>query len=337
MAGAPTRLQRFEGCLLGLAAGDALGAPLEGLPAYEIRTVVPNPRALLTQMPDAGKRIPWAHGMGTPTTLVYTDDTQMAIALAEALCERPGPVAADYAEHYAAHFTEWRGYGRGARAILRCIQDGMEWEQASHLGFKDGSYGNGAAMRIAPLGLRFADASPAMLDVQAEQSALPTHRHPLGIEGAQLIARATAQAAARGPLDPALSRTDFAAEVFGAIGIATCSAQMRPVMEAARDAAAAGFLAQLPTGVAAHESVPTAIACYAAHPGDFAAAVGEAVCLGGDCDTIAAMAGGIAGAHYGIDAVPAQWIDWLEPNNDANGGQGREYLRALAGRLAAVE
>jgi len=334
---APTRLQRFEGCLLGLAVGDALGAPLEGLPAHEVRVVVPHPARLLTQMPDAGTRIPWPHAMGTPTTLVYTDDTQMAIALAETLCERPAPVAAHYAAGYAAHFVEWRGYGRGARTTLRCLQDGMPWEQAATVAFPNGSWGNGAAMRVAPLGMRFAGASPVLRDVQAEQSALPTHGHPVGVEGAQLIARATAHAAARGPLPPATDRTAFAAEVFDALGIAACTDAMRPVLEAARDAAVQGQLEALPTGVAAHHSVPTAIACYAAHPGDFAAAVSAAVCLGGDCDTIAALAGGIAGAHYGVDAIPPQWIAWLEGDSDANGGQGREYLRALAGRLAQVE
>lgn len=335
----PTRAERIAGCLLGGAVGDGLGAPLEGLSRSDIRVVVPNPTQLLTQIPDTGKRIPWKHAMGKPTTLVYTDDTQMAIALAEALCEQPAPQAADYAASYAAHFQEWRGYGRGARTIMQCLQHGVEWEEASTVAFKDGSWGNGAAMRVAPLGVHFAALAPDALDTldaYAEQSALPTHRHAVGIEGAQLIARATAQAAARGPVDPASSRTAFADDVFGALGVEHASDMMRPVLDAAHAAAAAGVLTTLPNGIGAHESVPTAIACYAAHPGNFAAAIGEAICLGGDCDTIAAMAGGIAGAHYGLPAIPPQWIEWLEADSDRNGGQGCEYLLALAGRLAAL-
>src|SRR5690606_12408552 len=125
--------------------------------------------------------------------LVYTDDTQMAIGVAEALLARERPTIGDYAQAYVANYQPWRGYGRGARFVLERIAEGVAPEAAAVEYFPDGSFGNGAAMRAAPVALRFGRDTAALLD-QARASSLPTHTHPLGVDGATLIARAAALA-----------------------------------------------------------------------------------------------------------------------------------------------
>src|SRR5262249_54506904 len=92
---------------------------------------------------------------------------------------------------FVANYVPSRGYGRGARAVLDAMEDGRDYRQVAEEYFPGGSYGNGAAMRVAPGGLVFRDDRRRLWE-QARLSALPTHRHPFGIEGAQLLALAVA-------------------------------------------------------------------------------------------------------------------------------------------------
>src|SRR4051812_32138104 len=100
---------RFEGCLLGLAVGDALGGRFEAQAAGAIRARFPSVEALV----------------GYPRDEIwYTDDTQMAIGLAEALVERGEVVEENLCRAFVANYTPSRGYGRGARAVLDAMEDG---------------------------------------------------------------------------------------------------------------------------------------------------------------------------------------------------------------------
>src|SRR5262245_41079379 len=172
--------ERFLGCLLGQAVGDALGAPFEGLPADFVFWQAGSVGDLLAQAPDGPLR--------------YTDDTQMMIGVAESLLAdgeaRPGTLA----RRFAANYDPERGYGPGARRILEAVAAGDDWDRLAETVFPGGSFGNGAAMRVAPVGLVFAH-DLARVAEQAAASAWPTHRHPLGVEGARLLALAVALAA----------------------------------------------------------------------------------------------------------------------------------------------
>ena len=121
---------RFVGSLLGLALGDAVGAPHEG---------------------SLGPRLVWKLlGIGRSRLLRTTDDTEMAVLLAGSLAEHGG-VEPDALARTWAHGASWtRGYGPGARAVLARIRAGEDWRTANRSAFPEGSFGNGAAMRAAP-------------------------------------------------------------------------------------------------------------------------------------------------------------------------------------------
>jgi poly(ADP-ribose) glycohydrolase ARH3 len=142
MSDVPLR-DRFLGCLLGLAVGDALGAPYEGLPADNIYWAYGPADVIVT------------HPVGD--TMHYTDDTQMTLGVAEVLA-RHGAIAEDaLCRAFARNYDPRRGYGRGARLILEAMATGGDWRGIAATVFPGGSLGNGAAMRVAPIGLYFRD------------------------------------------------------------------------------------------------------------------------------------------------------------------------------------
>jgi poly(ADP-ribose) glycohydrolase ARH3 len=165
---------KIFGTLLGLVLGDAIGARFEGLPPEQLHE---------------SYRDKWAafdYSMQRDS-LRYTDDGQMALVLAEYLSENARIIPNDLMRCFVQSYESWRGYGRGARALIEAFRDDADYEfMAEHL-FPGGSLGNGAAMRSAPIGLRFTGDKARIWD-EAKQSAWPTHRHELGIEGGQLIA-----------------------------------------------------------------------------------------------------------------------------------------------------
>jgi poly(ADP-ribose) glycohydrolase ARH3 len=298
----PSLLDRFRGCLLGLAVADALGGRFEAQSADGIRARFPSVEALVAYPTDE---------------IWYTDDTQMAIGVAEALVARGEIVEAELVRAFVANYVPSRGYGRGARVVLEAMEDGGDYAAVAERHFPGGSYGNGAAMRVAPVGLFF-HADHDRLWEQARLQSLPTHRHPLGIEGAQLLALAVALA--MGPFD----REAFFARLIGAC----VSAEFRQQMEQAANARSPEDLAALGNAITALESVPTAIASFALTPDSYGEVIGNVILLGGDTDTLAAMAGAVCGAHLGIAGVPARLVGLLESSP-----KGREFLFALADRL----
>ena len=250
----------------------------------------------------------------------YTDDTQMAIGDAEALLASGEVVEAELVRAFAANYVPSRGYGRGARLVLEAMEDGRDYAAVAESHFPGGSYGNGAAMRVAPVGAFF-HADHARLWEQARLQSLPTHRHPLGVEGAQLLALAVA--VAMGPFD----RAAYFDRLIGAC----VSDEFRQKMQQASAVRSADDLAALGNKITALGSVPTAIASFALTPTSYADAVGNVILLGGDTDTLAAMAGAVAGAHVGIAGAPARLAGLVETSP-----KGREYLFALADRLCAA-
>ena len=304
------------GALLGLFCGDALGMPYETQPPDAI------PERL--EMEDA--RL----GRGT-----YTDDTQMAIALAESLLRCDGVDEADLAATIAAAFDPDRGYGPGTTTVVRLWGEGVPaGEAALRLFDGEGSAGNGAAMRVAPVGLYFAR-DPERCVEEARRQARLTHAHPLGIDGAAAQAAAVA-AAVRGEDHLAAAReavrtAEFEGRLEAAAELAKRAAfgaaERPPGGAAARPVEPADVARILGSTVAAHESVPAALVAAAA-PG-FEAAVTFAIRCGGDTDTVGAMAGAVAGARFGLSAIPARWLDALE-----DGPKGRSHVLRLADRLA---
>lgn len=286
---------RFVGSMLGLALADALGAKYEG--------------GLV------GRLIWKAVGGEVGGLLRWTDDTQMAIGLAESLVECKGLDADRLAKRWADNMEGMRGYGPGTRKLLRLIKAGVHWREANRSVFAEGSYGNGAAMRAAPLGLLYHRNIDELRRATELGSAI-THRHPLGIEGAVLIARAVAMAL-EGDLDlDALRGFCTREEYRGRLVLAKELLAGNPSKTQVRR--------QLGNRVLAHESAVTAVYAFCRFPDDFQAMVQYIIELGGDTDTIGAMAGGIFGAKNGVGALPAELLVRLEQ---------RQQIEALARKL----
>jgi len=303
MAESPSR-EQFLGCLIGQAVGDALGAPYEGLPADMIDAMGPAERIV-------------EHPSGR--TLFYTDDTQMAIGVAETLV-RCGEIDEDaLAARFVANFDPGRGYGYGARRLIKVMAEGGPWRRLREEVFPGGSMGNGAAMRAAPVGLMFADDLDRVAN-EAEKSALPTHTHPIGIDGARMVALAVALAVRT----PQFERRAFFDELRRRAKTEEFQWQLSVAAQLGPDDSLAGF----GTTLLAHRSVVTAIGCFAASPDDYPTVIRRAIGLGHDTDTLAAMAGAISGAHLGLWAIPSRLVRSLE-----RGPKGRSYLIDLAEQL----
>ena len=275
----PSR-DRFEGCLLGLALGDALGAPHEGGPLE---------RLLWRAIGTTGGRMRW------------TDDTQMALDVAESLVARRAVDPADLARRFADGYRWSRGYGPGTAQVLRRIGRGMDWREAARSVHPHGSYGNGGAMRAPVVGL-FWCTRRGELATAARAVAAVTHAHPLGIEGALLLAHAGADAVLG--LDAAALLASCTT-----LGLSPPFAERLEVARAWTETGAAPTAPEvrdrLGNDVSALGSCVSAL--YVATRflrASFADMHAFAVAMGGDVDTIAAMAGALWGAGNGAAALP---------------------------------
>ncbi len=288
----PDERSRYRGALLGVVVGDALGAPLEGHAG-------PVP-------PERVRGLEEDH-----VELLYTDDTAMTIALAESLLER-GELDQDHlAARFVAHFRRepHRGYGPGTARLLDELAAGAGWRPTAAAQFGgQGSFGNGAAMRVAPIALHAAG-DLFRVAALARRSAVVTHTHPAAVDGA--VAQATAVALAlRGPAGEPLDGGTFLAAVASTVGdgeVADALGSLIDLVEGVEPPPPEAVAARTGTGVAAAESVPAALAAFLVRPDSFVETVRYAISLGGDTDTIASMAGAVAGARLGEQAVPARW------------------------------
>ena len=160
---------KFLGCLVGTAVGDAVGAGWEARGMSRSEDIVS-----LTERLEQ---------------LIYTDDTHMTIGIAESLIESKGfngeHMTQTFIKNYEAE--PWRGYGPGPPRIFGMIKNGEAWHSAANKLYQGGSFGNGSAMRVAPVGLLYSR-NLEKLREKAYQSSSITHSHELGKEGAALQA-----------------------------------------------------------------------------------------------------------------------------------------------------
>jgi poly(ADP-ribose) glycohydrolase ARH3 len=273
---------KFRGALLGLTVGDSLGAPFEGH-----RNV---------------SRSEWESVADAMNELRFTDDSHMTFGVAESLLVHPEFDAAHMVGVFARdYFNEpWRGYGAGPPQVFDAVRRGVPAEVAARrLYGGSGSLGNGAAMRVAPIALVFAGDLVRIEDV-ARRSAAITHVHPLGIEGAvvQALAVNLALQLPSGQLDPGSFLDSF--RRFGLSQ--TFLGALEKVGDLLPSAPSSEVVEIVGNGIEAHRSVPAALFAFLSSRGDFARSIECAVRLGGDTDTIAAMAGALAGAAWDVKA-----------------------------------
>lgn len=304
--GTPFLRERCRGCLLGVALGDALGAAFEGAPRVE-----------------PGQFQRWADA---DEVLRWTDDTHMTIALAGSLLECGGLEEDHLAWRFAEAFRDepWRGYGAGPPRIFAAMEDGRDWHEAARELFGgDGSFGNGGAMRVGPVGLACHRDLDTVADI-ARRSAAITHAHELGQQAAALQATAVARLVSGAGVSDWAGPEWFVGELRAAAPAAEFQERL-DVLGALASASPDEVVAAVGNGITGMEAVPAALAAFFAFPGSFADAVGRAVVLGGDTDTIASMAGALSGAFLGAAAIPERWTARLEAADE---------LSSLADRLA---
>lgn len=310
------KAERIVGCLLGGAVGDAIGLPYEGLT-----------RAAIGARVGAG---PLRHALICGRGML-SDDSEHACMTAQALLASGGELRR-FTRSLAWRLRGWLlglpasvGFGT-LRALIR-LWLGWSPERSGV-----NSAGNGPAMRAAILGACLGADEVAMV-AHVEASTRMTHRDPRALAGALAVARAAGQIVHHGG-------AAAPAEVLAAVLRACPDPELRAALELAREhhgrgEAPATFAAALGQGAGVsgyiHHTVPVALYCWLATPHDLRATVEQAVRLGGDTDTVAAIAGGLAGASVGAGAVPADWLAglWEAPRSP-------RWLARLGGRLAGV-
>ena len=278
---------KFLGGMVGSALGDAIG---------ELAFGMSDERQLRELVADSDP-------------LIWTDDTAMAIGIAESLVELgrldPQAVGCRFHENYLNE--PWRGYAAGPPTLFRMVgQEDISYAEAARRLFAgQGSLGNGAAMRIAPIGLAYHASDD--LDAAARASAEVTHAHPVGKDGAAVLASAIAQAVLLDPSAP-VPHEAFCTKLIETSRTAEIATRMEMVRDLiAGEASPEAAASAIGRSVSVHESMPFAIYAFLRHPDSFEDCLFCAVLNGGDCDTLGAMACAISGAYLGMDAIPEAW------------------------------
>jgi len=261
--------------------------------------------------------------------LRYTDDTAMSIGLAESLIKRRSLNQQDLGETFRYNYERepWRGYASGPPTIFSTVKrSGNTYaETARSLFGGTGSLGNGAAMRIVPLGLFFHD-SPDLYE-KACASAAVTHAHPVGKDGAAVQARAISCAVNLDPRE-AFPYTSFMDTLIDFSLTPQIELKMGLVQRLINLESPPSIAAErLGKTVAVHESMPFALFSFLRHPTSFEDCLFCATLHGGDSDTLGAMACAISGAYLGIELIPQSWREKLE---------NRSYIEDLALRLSEI-
>jgi ADP-ribosylglycohydrolase len=241
----------------------------------------------------------------------WTDDTAMAISIVDELAAH-GEIDRDalarrFAEAYRRDPD--RGYGPTARTILDDIGAGFSWDAAAMGPFSgQGSMGNGAAMRSAPIGGYFSD-DPGLAAGMAALSADPTHAHPDGRAGAAAVAVAAALAAStdlsRAALLEEVRRFTPPGPTHDGLG-AACALD-------GDDARAAAATLGSGQRVLCSDTVPFTLWCASRWIGDYEEALWQTVSGLGDRDTTCAIVGGIVSLRVGAAGLPAEWRARREP------------------------
>lgn len=284
------RIARADLALTGLSVGDAFGetfftnpAVVEGLIAQ--RALAP---------------APWR----------WTDDTAMAFSVAENL-RRFGTIEPDaLVADFVAHYHPDRGYGPTIGMAFRDIREnGADWRDVFPALFEgQGSYGNGAAMRVAPLGAYFADAGFETVAEEARRSATTTHTHPEAIAGCVAVAVAAAISCQTRGETP--DRRAFLDGVLPHVPPSNTREKIRHARDFAEGVSTRFAAEVLGTGhqVSAQDTVPFALFCAGENLARYEESLWETVSGLGDRDTTCAIVGGIVALHVGSEGIPPTWI-----------------------------
>lgn len=288
-------LTRAKLSLTGLSIGDSLGDRFFLDPAVVENLIAE--RALPS--------VPWR----------YTDDTLMAMSIVSILRQYERVNQDELAKSFAERYDNSRGYGPSMHGLLHQIRHGEPWkEAASSLFAGQGSYGNGAAMRVAPLGAYFANNINTVVE-QAALSAEVTHTHEEAIAGAIAVAVAAARAWQVRETSPLPSRSEFLDLILPLVPKSEVSGKIRKARDMDLNSSVAFAVSVLGNGVmiSAQDTVPFALWCASAHLDDFTEAFWLTVSGLGDRDTTCAIVCGIVALSAGQKSISSEWLTSREP------------------------
>lgn len=306
---------RYEGCMLGLAIGDALGWPVEFLKLSQIRERF-GPDGI-TDLYPSGR-----HPAGT-----FTDDTQMSLALARAVLSHGAKSEAEFVTEAARQFVQWaqsdendRAPGSTCMAGCRALALDLNWRAPGH----NDSKGCGTAMRTAPIGLAWHGDEDHIIRLATQTSEL-THGHSTATAGGVATALLVSWALGNVPPDEMLGRLvdrtcPISAEFADKIQ------QVQTVLKRGPQ----GAYRVLGGAWTAHEAVACALYAFMQSPGSYPHTVMTAVNMDGDSDSVGCIAGAISGAFNGVEAVPEEWRSVVEKRHELI-----EFARALHGFAAS--
>nr|WP_315301385.1 PfkB family carbohydrate kinase [Schaalia odontolytica] len=317
------RFSRAYGALAGLALGDALGMPTQEMSPEQIRAVY----GRITGLVDGDASQPYAPGMPAGST---TDDTEQALLVASLLVRgrgtSSGRVALDAGE-FAHALLAWEDsmIARGSLDLLGpSTKAALERVRAGEDPLTVGGAGttNGAAMRVTPIGIAMSTADPEAFADAVWSSCQVTHATRQGFQSAALVAAAvsmgidTARSTTpdlRGLLWKALSYVDSLPERGAWTPDPDVVAATRRAMQLVANPASSSLeclVEQVGTSVASAQAIPMAFALLARDPSP--QALLDAANIGGDTDTIGAIAGAILGAAVGVEVLPADSLSMIE-------------------------
>ena len=279
----------------GLSCGDAFGE----------RFFLPNAVAESMIQERAIPAPPW----------FFTDDTVMALSILETLAEHQEINPDSLAISFAGRYDTGRGYGPAMHKLLPTIRrQPQSWRtEAAALFRGQGSFGNGSAMRVAPLGAYFAD-DPERIAEQARLSSIPTHSHSEAVAGAVAVALATGLAWRMKNSAETPNSQEFLQHVHQRLPDSYVRQGIRNAIELPPEVSVEAAVGKLGNGsaVTAPDTVPFALWCAARHLSSYEDALWATVSGLGDRDTTCAIVGGIVVMYVGVESIPAQWLEHRE-------------------------
>lgn len=284
------RLALAQISLEGLTVGDAFGQKFFGAPER-------------VQQEIQQRKLP-------PAPWFLTDDSIMALGIFDILKEygriNQDALAQKFAQNY--RISPARGYGGMAHNILQEIGNGEDWRKVSSRVFDgSGSYGNGAAMRVAPLGAFFSADGYEKVAEQAALSAEVTHFHPEGQAGGIAAAIAAAYICRN---KENLSGEEMMKTVIEYTPDSDTRSKIQKALALPLEYKTETAVSALGNGslVSAQDTVPFCLWCTARHIDNFEEALWTTLSGLGDRDTTCAIVGGILSPAKGIESIPAEWL-----------------------------
>ena len=310
------RFSRAYGALAGLALGDALGMPTQAMSPQQIQTVYGH----VTGLVDGDKSQPYAPGMAAGSV---TDDTEQALLIASLLLKGHGSGLTLDAGEFSHALLAWEDsmIERGSLDLLGpSTKAALERVRAGENPLRVGGEGttNGAAMRVTPIGIAASTSDRQLFADAVWSSCQVTHATRQGFQSAALVAAAVSLGIDAGAADV----TDLLWKAVAFVrSLPECgawspepdivAATRRALKLAAQPSSSLEWLAeQIGTSVASAQAIPMAFALLARDPSP--RALLEAANLGGDTDTIGAIAGAILGASLGVEVFDGYGLAQVE-------------------------